>query len=245
MNHESPKLNEKTTTEGTSVEIKINLDLPTIIGSAVSAERLQPIIDKAIAEAIKDAITEATGYCSTFRAGLKKQLGEALPSGLTIDDCAKFQQMLNAAVTDAVQSENSQVIKAALRTAAKSVMPEVPARIKVSQLIKEARSGFYKEDHEAFYAKLELSDYGGGTLFLDSNEDHLEQWRAEIRISFNKDGDVFSLHVNGHDITPKSIPDAIGGFDGLLLSMYVGRTSLELDCDESDVESAAEAQLDI
>lgn len=226
------------------MEIKIDLDLPAIIGAAVSAECVQPLVNKAISEAIKDAINDATGYRSAFREDLKKQLAEAMPKGLGIDDCAKFQQMLNAAVTDAVHGENAKVIQVAMQAAAKSVMPDVPDRIKLSELVKEARSGFHKDPHEAFYALLEMNEHGGGTLFLDSNEDTREKYRADMRISFNKAGEVYALHLDGYDITPKSAPVAVGDFDGLLLSMYVGRTSLELDCDESDVESAACAQYD-
>lgn len=39
------------------MEIKIELDLPAIVAQAVSADRIQPIVDKAIAEAVKDAIS--------------------------------------------------------------------------------------------------------------------------------------------------------------------------------------------
>lgn len=226
------------------MEIKIEIDLPGIIKDAVTAERIKPLIDKAIAEAIKDAISDATGYRSKFREELKLQLTEAMPHGLDIDDCAKFQHMLNAAVTDAVQGENSAVVQAALRAAAKAVVPDVPARIKLSELVSEARSGFHKENHEAFYAHLEMSDYGGGALYLDSDKSTREKYRADMRIAFTKDGEVYSLRLDGRDITQKSAPAAVGRFDGLLLSMYVGRTSLELDIDESDVEYAAAEQDD-
>ena len=226
------------------MEIKIEIDLPGIIKDAVTAERIKPLIDKAIAEAIKDAISDATGYRSKFREELKLQLTEAMPKGLGIDDCAKFQHMMNAAVTDAVQNENAMVIQAALRAAAKAVMPDVPARIKLSELVKEARHGFHKEENEAFYALLEMSEYGGGHLYLDGDENTREKYRADMRIAFNKEGEVYSLKLDGIDITPKSAPSAVGGFDGLLLSMYVGRTSIEIDCDEMDVESAASEQED-
>ena len=226
------------------MQINIELDLPAIISAAVCAERVQPLIDKAIAESIKDAIGEATGYRSKFREELKKQLAEAMPHGLGIDDCAKFQHMLNAAVTDAVHGENAAVVQVALRTAAKAVMPNVPERIKLSDLVKEARRGLHKDEHEAFYAFLEMSDYGGGHLYLDSDETCREKYRADMRIAFTKEGEVYALKLDGIDITPKSAPSAVGSFDGLLLSMYVGRTSLEIDCDESDVESAASEQYD-
>lgn len=226
------------------MEIKLNLDLTEIIASAVSAERIQPIVDKAITEAIKDAIQDATGYRSKFREALKTQLADAMPHGLDIDECAKFQQMANAAVTDAVHGANAQTIQTALRAAFNSVVPDVPARIKLSELLEEARSGFHKDNHEAFYAHLEMSDYGGGWLYLDSDEDCKGKYSASMRISFTKEGDVYSLKLDDEDITPKSAPNAVGHFDGLLLSMYVGRTSLEIDMDEIDVESAAQSKED-
>lgn len=226
------------------MEIRIDLDLPSIIGVAVSAERVQPLVDKAISEAIKDAINEATGYRSAFRDELKKQLAEAMPKGLSVGDCAKFQLVLNAAVTDAVQSENAQTIQAALRAAAKAVMPDVPERIKLSELMEAARDGLHKDKSEAFYAHLEVKDSGYGWLSFDRDENCKGQHRADIRMSFNKEGAIYSLHLSGRDITPKSVPDAIGRFEGLLLSMYVGRTSLEVDIDEDDVRALADAEFD-
>lgn len=44
------------------MNINIELDLPAIISAAVCAERVQPLIDKAIAEAIKDAIGELARF---------------------------------------------------------------------------------------------------------------------------------------------------------------------------------------
>lgn len=226
------------------MEIKIELDIPSIIAKAVSAERIQPIIDKAVSEAVSSAIRDATSYSSDFRKELEKQLKEAMPHGLGIDDVAKFQHMANAAVTSVVHGANSETIQAALKSAIKSVIPDVPARIKLSDLMKEARSGFHKEEHEAFYAHMEISDYGGGWLYLDSDEGIREKYRASMRLAFNKEGEVYALKLDGRDITPKSVPDAVGSFDGLLLSMYVGRTSIEIDMDAYDVESAATEQYD-
>jgi hypothetical protein len=226
------------------MQITIDLDLPAIIQSAVSAERIQPIVDKAISETIKDAINTATGYRSPFREALNKQLSEAMPHGLRIDDMAKFQLMLNRAISNVVEHGNAQAIQAAMESITKHVMPDVPARIKLSELIDAARDGFHKEKHEAFYAHLEMSDYGSGWLYLDDDEDCRDKYRADMCLAFNKDGDVYSLKLDGRNLTPKILPNAIGRFDGLLLSMYVGRTSLELDMDSDDVEDAAQAQED-
>jgi hypothetical protein len=226
------------------MEITINLDIPGIIAAAVTAERIQPLMDKAISEAIKSAIDDATGYRSAFREELKKQLTEAMPHGLHIDDVAKFQLMTNQAVSSAVHGENTKTLQTALQQAIKYVTPDVPDRISLSDLMEAARKGFNKDDHEAFYAYFESSNYGGGWLYLDRNEDCREKYRARNRLGINEDGTVYSLRLDSVDITPKSLPDPIGRFEGLLMSMYVGRTSIEINMDESEVEYAAAAKDD-
>lgn len=226
------------------MQITIELDLPSIISQAVSAERIQPIVDKAIAEAVGSAIRDATNYSSPFRKALEEQLKEAMPHGLAIDDVAKFQLMANSAVTEAVKGANAETIKTAIAQGLKSSIPDVPERIKLSELIEKAREAFHKDQHEAFYAHYESSEYGGGWLSLDSDESTRSEYSADIRLGINQRGEVFSLKLDGHDITPKSIPDAAGSFDGLLLALYVGRSSIDIDLDSDDVKSAAEAQYD-
>lgn len=226
------------------MEIKIKLDIPAIITNACSAERIQPLVDKAISEAIKDAINDATGYRSDFRKLLQSQLSESMPHGLGIDDCAKFQQVFNRAITEAVHGANAQTIQTAMQSALKGVIPDVPQRIKMTELLNVARQGFHKESHEAFYARLKLSEYGGGWLYLDEDDGCRNEYSAHMNLAFNKEGEVYALKFEGRDMTPKSLPVAVGRFDGLLLSMYVGRTSLEIDMDEDEVEYAAQPEQD-
>lgn len=239
------------------MEIKINLDLPDIISQAVSAERIQPIVDKAIADAVKDAINDATGYRSEFREAMKKQLAEAMPHGLDLDDVAKFQHILNQSMSKLVQECNTSTIQTAIEKVVKDVMPEVPPVIKMSELIEQARKGFHKETHEAFYAYFEPSTYSGGWLYLDESENpgnrgygstsrsrEGQKYSANIQLAFNKDGDVYALRLDGKEITPSSRPDIISSFEGTIMSMYVGRTRLEVDMDDDDVYGASGEQYD-
>lgn len=240
------------------MEIKIDLDLPSIIAQAVSAERIQPIVDKAIAEAVSSAVRSATDYSSPFRKALETQLKEAMPHGLAIDDVAKFQHILNGAMNKLTQECNANGVQLALETAVKNVMPDVPAVIKMSELIKEARDGFHKERHEAFYAYYEPSEYSnGGHLYLDEDEtpgsstsygSHRDRedrkYSAKFQLAFNKEGDVYALRLDGKQITPASRPDIIGSLESILMAMYVGRTRIEVDIDDDDVHSAASEQWD-
>lgn len=226
------------------MQITIDLDLPAIIANAVRAERVQPLVDKAIAEAIKDAIQGATGYNSEFRKAVQAQLTEAMPHGLHIDDVAKFQLVANAAISEAVRGANAQTVQAALAKVIKDLVPDVPTRIKLSELMEAARDGFHKESHESFYAHLELSNHGGGWLYLDSDEDTRDKYSASMRLAFNSAGDVYALRFGGKDITPSTLATPIGRLEGQLMAMYVGRTALDVDMDEGEVESAAEGSYD-
>ena len=240
------------------MEIKIDLDLPSIISQAVSAERIQPIVDKAITSAITSAIDSATGYSSEFRKALEKQLKEAMPHGLALDDVTKFQHILNGAMNKMAQECTTGAIQVALEKAVKDVMPKVPQVIKLSELLKEARSSFHKEPHEAFYAYFEPSEYeNGGRLYLDSDEHpgrsgygnshrsrEEQKYSAEIQLGFTKEGDVYSLRLDGKQITPTTRPNIVGHFDSILMAMYVGRTRIDMDLDADDVESTAGEQWD-
>lgn len=238
------------------MEIKIELDLPGIIAKACAAERLQPLVDKAVADALKSAIDDATGYRSEFRKALGAQLSEALPHGLGVDDVAKFQQVLNAAVVKHVHGANGATVETAFDKLLRDVLPDVPPVVKLSEFMKTVRDGFHKEQHEAFYAYWEPSDYGGGWLFLDSDE-HPKQgygstrrdrddvkYSAKHRLAVNKEGEVYALRLDDKDVTPASRPDAIGQFHATLMAMYVGRTKLEIDWDDDDVRCEAQEQYD-
>lgn len=240
------------------MELKINIDLEAAIAKALSPESLQPILDKHITGAITNAINSATSYGSEFTKVLTEQVKTGLPHGLGLDDLAKFQQVLNAAMNRAVQSCNEGSVSAALEKAVRDVMPDVPAVIKLSDFMKEARDGFHKGEHDAFYAHFEPSSYGGGGwLYLDGDEkpgDGLyskshksrdeRKYSAQCRLAINSNGDVYALRMDGKDVTPASRPDVIGRFDSLLMAMYVGRTRLEIDMDDDDIESASSEQYD-
>jgi len=227
------------------MKIEITLNIEDAINKALAPEKLNPLLETAVNAAVKSAIDDATGYRSDFRKALETQMKDALPHGMGVTDVAKFQHVLNSAISKLVDAANNETVKAAMDKAVKSVMPDVPATIKMSELIKAAREGFHKEDHEAFYANFRESEYGsGGWLALDGDEDCRSQYSAEIYMAITKEGEVYSLKMDGKQVKPSSMPNAIGHMDGLLLSLYVGRTTIEMDIDADDIESLARDQSD-
>lgn len=240
------------------MKLEINLDLEAALASALAPEKLAPILDKHIAEAVTSAVRDATGYNSAFSKALKEQLAEAMPHGLKLDDVAKFQQVLNHSLAGLVGGMNADAVNTALRKVAAEALPEVPAVVKLSELLKEAREGFHKEEHEAFYALWEPDRHGGtgGWLYLHSDRSpgttiysssrsrESSKYDARYQLAVSSSGDVYALQLDGRQVTPAARPDVIGHFDSILMSMYVGRTRLEVDMDADEVESAAAEQYD-
>lgn len=238
------------------MQISINLDLESAIAQALHPEKLAPILDKHITDAIKSAISDATGYRSEFRTKLEEQVKQALPHGLGLDDMMKFQHVLNHSIKNVMQGASAATIECALKQIAKDVLPEVPEVIDLSEFIEEAREGLHKEDGSAFYAYWEPSPYSGdsgGWLYLDSDETpgnlfssrksrEEMKYSADIRLAVNGKGEVYAMKFDGQDVTPSSKPKIISQFDGLLMAMYVGRTRLNVDIDDDEVESAASEQ---
>ena len=237
------------------MKIEINLAIEEAIQKAVNAEVLGPVVEKAVFGAVKSAIEDATGYSSEFRKTMAAQLKEALPHGLGVDETAKFQFILNNAMQALIRETNTDTVTVAMSNAVKAVLPEVSKTIKVTELMEMARDSFLKEKHEAFYAHFEESEYGGGTLFLDSEERPGSSYRshrdstdlrhsARYRIAFNTEGECYSMRMDGTDLTMTKIPHAISHFDSALLALYVGKSVIDLDCDDGDVHALAEAQYD-
>lgn len=226
--------------------MNITIDFEGAIQRALSPEALNPILDKHIKSAINSAIEDATGYRSEFQKALKEQLAEALPHGLGADDVAKFQHILNGALQSMVNEANGASIQAAMNKVLAKVMPSLPSVMKLSEFVETMRGGLHKESHEAFYAFMEC-ERGHTHIYFDSEErpgspstyaGRAEmKYRADYSLAANKDGEVYSLKLRGKEVTPASLPDVIGDFDAALMAMYVGRTRLEIDMDDDDLES--------
>lgn len=57
-------------------------------------------------------------------------------------------------------------------------------------------------------------------------------------------GRCYSMKLDGNQVTPGSLLNAVGGFEATLLGLYVGRTRLEFDMDPDGVACAAAEQYD-
>jgi len=232
-----------------------SIDFQGALDRALAPAVINPILDKHISAAINDAIKTATGYNSAFQKALNEQLAATLPHGLSLDDVAKFQQILNGAMTRLVGESNRAAIETAMRKAVVALLPDTPTVLKLSEFMATARKGLHVDGNEPFFAYLEETAWGFVHISLDKGEhpgadygqkikrDHAK-YKAAYQLGVSKDGDVYSLKLNDKLITPSSLPDVVGSFDAALMAMYVGRTRLVIDMDDDDMQNLAAEQYD-
>jgi hypothetical protein len=235
--------------------MKITIDFEGALQRALQPEAINPILDKHIGKAIGDAIEEATGYRSEFRKAVTEQLKELMPHGLNASDAVKFSHLLNLSIQQLVGDANNATINAAISRATNSLLPNIPPTMKLSVFAEMLRGGLHKEESEAFYAYMKESDYGTTYLYFDEDarpgsgspykdrEDRKYQAAYHLSID-NKTGRVYSLRFDGKTVTPASLPNVVGEFDATIMAFYVGRTTLEIDIDDGDLESLSGEQYD-
>jgi hypothetical protein len=242
--------------------MKFEIDLEALLVRVFNPEKILPMLESAMTKALADAINDATSYGSDFRKSLKEQLSTQMPHGLKLDDVAKFQHLLNAALTRTVMGANVKTIDVAMTALEKEVFPDLPAIIKVTDLMEEARRAFRKEWNEEFYAYFEESEYSslGGCLYLDDDSEpginrygssyrsgsfdrHDARHKASFRISMDNEGRVYALKFEDKMIRPNSLPHVQGRFDAMLLALYTGRCTLDMEkLDDDDIACMASEQ---
>ena len=231
--------------------MNINIDFQAAIDRAFAPEAMAPILDKHLTAAITSAIQDATGYRSKFSEELKTQLAEALPHGLSVQEIAKFQHILNQTMNTFVGDANRASVETALAKAVGHVMPTVPAVLKLSEFMTGVRAGLHIEEHEAFYAFMKVSTYGSTYVCIDSDpnpgrqsySDRADrQHRAKYQLSVSEQGDVYAMRLDGVHLTPSKLPNVVGSFEDSLMAMYVGRTKLQIDMDDDELESLSAEQ---
>ena len=235
------------------LEITLDFDLQKTLNEQLAPERLQPIFQTHISKAITSAIDKATGYNSAFQQKLQQQLTEALPHGMEASSLVKFQHVLNAALQQAVSESHNDTIRTALKQCIANAMPkEMPTKLTITELMQAAREGLNVDD-DPFYAFLENSDSGFHHLYLDRSENpggsyyssrdsKSRKHSAKYKIDFTSEGRVYAMRMDGLNLSPASLPNVISRFESLLMSMYVGRTYLNADIDDDDVQSLAGQQ---
>lgn len=235
------------------LEITIDFDLQKTLNEQLAPEMLQPIFQTHIRKAITNAIDKATGYNSAFQQKLQQQLTEALPHGLEASSLMKFQHVLNAALEQAVSDCHNDTIRAAFQQCINKTMPEMPTQVTVTELMQAAREGLLV-DNGPFYAFMRTSIGGYHHLYLDGSENpggstyvrdrESQKHSAKYTISFTPEGRVYAMKMDGVNLSPAAMPSVISHFDSLLMSMYVGRTSLKADIDDHDVQHLSCEQYD-
>ncbi|MNF70644.1 hypothetical protein D3C76_1143080 [compost metagenome] len=183
----------------------MQIDISGLISDAaakiLAPENLAPKVEKALDEALKNAIESAMGYNSDFRSMLKDTVSKAMPGG--VDGVERIGKMVTdrvaALLQDAQQSAIGQVVDQELSELLQSI-PEVMSMTELmTELTKRwapSRLNHDSPEGERPTFIIETTDYGVTRLYADKDEGK-EKSECRIEIAFSGDKEtILSLYID-------------------------------------------------
>lgn len=215
--------------------MQLDINIEQIVADSVAAsltpEKLQPIIQKNLDAAVKDAIEDQFTWNSTFRKLLKEKLAGVLPTDF--GDLARYGDLVQKVVSGMLAESQSQAIRQTIEAKLESLLRPLPASMKLSELIKQLTE-FFAESHDrdgsscpTFHVENSESVPGYWDLSADPRGD-VERYCCAIRMSFDKDGICWSVKMDDTDAKKLFLGPAYKA-QALVLNLYTGGVKIERD----------------
>lgn len=218
----------------------MQIDISSLMADAaakiLAPENLSPKVEKALDEAMKNAIEAAMGYNSEFRDMLKETVKKAMPGG--VDGVERIGKMVtdrvSALLQDAQQSAIGQVVDQELSELLQAVPETMSMTELMSELTKRWAPGRFnyenpEGDRPTFI--IETSDYGVTTLYADKDEGK-EKRECRIEMAFSGDSkSILSLYIDEKSYGRQNQIRISRRYntDLFLLQLYVHGTLITMD----------------
>lgn len=232
------------------MELKLNIEdtLFSAIESALSPEKLQPIITKNVEEAISAVVRDQFNYDSPFRKNMEAKIASVMPTDF--EDMGRFGDLVLKAVTACVNESQSEFVRNAIVTRLEGLLKPMPQEMKLSKFVDMLVPALKNSLHgidipEQPTIIVERSDgclSGYWHLYIDAKQ-YVSKYSCSIQSAFDTNGKCYSLRVDGQDIQKTLFIGPTFDADSLMLQLYTGGIKIELDQDDfSDVSYSKECE---
>lgn len=226
-----------------NIDINIEQIVADAVGAALSPEKLQPIITTNVEKAVKSAIDDAFGYRSPFLKLLEGKIAEAMPTD--IEDIGRYGDLVLKAVSAFINETQQDYIRNAIQPKLEGMLKKLPSTMKLSELVKLLVEEFSQDHLDSERDGSEQPTIivrrstgicsGYWHLHIDPKEGKSE-YGCRIRADFQDSGKCYSLKIDDEDMGRALLIGPTYNADALMLNIYTGGITIELDeTDFSDV----------
>lgn len=200
--------------------------------------KVKEMIDKQVESTLQQVIKSSIETYSPFGKALAEHIKSLLPAEFKELELDNYNQF----VMNMIQQKLGLLQNAEMRADIEKMLDEMfkaaPAEIKLSQFSESVREHFKDSNYsnnEHFTFRLEID---GQWTHIDIDEEPDKQkYACEYRVSA-RNGEVYSLRINGEDPKKTLFIGPHYNFERTLMQMFYGKTKLIIDCDEDDIDTS-------
>jgi len=217
--------------------VNINIDIESIIAkvveSALSEERLLPIITANVEGAIKRVIDEQFGYRAPFSQLLTTKMAEAMPTDF--EDLGRFGDLVLKTIKEQMAAHQDQVLAQIINDRLSKMLKPLPASMKLSELVAKFTEEFSENrrgdsDGPTFI----VEDGGGDVWYLHADpKQGVSRYSCKIMLRFRGDR-CWAAEINETDMSKKKYIGPIFDDEALAFNLYTNQIRIERD--EVDLE---------
>lgn len=235
------------------MELKLNIDLDTIItnavNSALSPEAVQETIGGLAKSAVEKALESSLGYNSDFRNAIAEQIKAAMPVG----DYAipRYHDYILKAVQEAVADTQQELAQRMIPEQVKKLVAfDPPKEIEITALLTILVEGFrdYNDERNHTFIAETSDSYNRRSIDIYADDQpHRDKYSCDFQIrlkEMERDSGLYEIWCLRDSDSTKDKRRFIScrfNSDALMLNLYTARTKIKVgDFDEFDIDELAQ-----
>lgn len=226
--------------------MQIDINIEQIVAESVAAalhpEKIQPIIEKNVQDAVKGAIEKQFSYSSPFKKALEEKLAGIMPT--EFEDLGRYGDLVMKTVTCLLNDRQDQAVNQTIKEKLEAMLSPFPERLSLSELIAKLTIAFAdshrRDGSDQPTIIIEKSDNDGLTpgywhFYADPKECQ-EKYQCDIQMAFRPDGECYSLKIDEHDPRKSLLLGRDFNAERLIMGLYTGGVKIDYeDVDTDDI----------
>lgn len=222
------------------------IDLNKIVNDTLVNMESEKFVEKVVQETIEKSVKSIVNDVFRDYSDFGKNLKKYIETNLNINFDKLGLEGYNGIVLTAVKEQLDKAITIngveKIKESVDGMLSDVKKEYTLSEIIEEAKTDDPCKELEEYdydehiYLKIDKSDYGYHSIYLDNNDDEPDgKYYYSYQIAIDSDGKPYSIKLKGNEINTKKIMGGLYGLDALLFKIYSSGSKITLDQgDDSD-----------
>ncbi|NBB64297.1 hypothetical protein GVN18_34100 [Pseudomonas sp. ODNR1LW] len=209
-------------------------DTIDLINKAVAEVMTPDFVKEQVATRVEKLVVEAVNDALRSYSDIGKQIKEAVPASLQVNDLnlPSYGLLVTGMIEKQVKDHAGALIDARLAEDIRELLNIAPAEIKLSEIARD----MIKDRHDDGYGEVitvivEPNEYGSTWLYLDEEEHLRDKYLCQHSLLLKEDGTIRSARIDKRDLKDTQNIGRSYGLPDRIRAYYAAGTRIILDED--------------